>query len=137
MNNKINENEMPSSKKTKKLFFSFLLGGAIGSTIALLFAPKSGKLLRNDISRKTNELIEEGKVKTDHLWNKAKEEVGSSLDSANDFLNASKVNITNKAGKVKDAFKAGVSSYNETRKSGGDENITSAEDNENTKNQIT
>ncbi len=133
----MNDKEMTTIKKTKKLFISFLLGGAIGGTIALLLAPKSGKLLRNDISRKTSELIEEGKVKTDHLWNKAKEEVGSSLDSANDFLNASKVNIMNKAGKVKNAVKAGVSAYNEKRKSGSDENISSAADNENTKNQIT
>jgi gas vesicle protein len=133
----MNDKEMTTIKKTKKLFISFLLGGAIGSTIALLFAPKSGKLLRNDISRKTNELIEEGKVKTDHLWNNAKEEVGSSLDSANDFLSASKVNIMNKAGKVKDAFKAGVSAYNEKRKSGGDEKITSMENDETTNNEKT
>jgi gas vesicle protein len=119
----MNDKEMTAIKKTKKLFISFLLGGAIGGAIALLLAPKSGKLLRNDIGRKTNELIEEGKVKTDHLWNKAKEEVGSSLDSANDFLNTGKVNIINKAGKVKDAFKAGVSAYSEKRKSGRDENI--------------
>jgi gas vesicle protein len=117
------DKEMTAPQKTKGFLAGFLIGGAIGGSIALLYAPKSGKNLRNDISRKTNELISEGKIKTDHLWNNTKEEVGSILDSANDFLNTSKDKIMNKAGNVKDAIKTGVSAYNENRKSSDDENI--------------
>jgi gas vesicle protein len=62
-----------SLKKINGFFISFLLGGAIGSVIALLYAPKSGKLLRNDISRKTNELIEEGKKMSVDSLNEVKE----------------------------------------------------------------
>jgi gas vesicle protein len=131
------DNEMTTGKITKGLLAGFLIGGAIGGAIALLYAPKSGKLLREDISRKTNELIGEGKIKSEYLWNNTKEKVGSTLDSANNFLNTSKENIKNKTEKVKDAFKAGVSAYNEKRKSGGDENISSAEENENTYGKIT
>src|SRR5512147_3121085 len=116
------ENEMATGRITKGLITGFLIGGAIGWAIALLYAPKSGKLLRGDISRKTNELISEGKLRSEHLWNNTKEQVGSTLDSANDFLNTSKEQIKNKTEKVKDAFKAGVSTYKETRRSGGDEN---------------
>ncbi len=131
------DNEMTTGKITKGLLAGFLIGGAIGGAIALLYAPKSGKLLRNDISRKTNELIGEGKLKGEHLWNNTKEQVECTLDSANDFLNTSKEKIKNKTEKVKDAFKAGVSAYNEKRKSGGDENISSAAENENTYSKIT
>ena len=128
---------MTTGKITKGLLAGFLIGGAVGGAIALLYAPKSGKLLRNDISRKTNELIGEGKLKGEHLWNNTKEQVGSTLDSANDFLNTSKEKIRNKTEKVKDAFKAGVSAYNEEIKSGGGENISPAAENENTYSKIT
>ena len=45
-------------KKTKWVFISFLFGGAIGSSIALLYAPESGKHLRNDISDENKEFFE-------------------------------------------------------------------------------
>lgn len=40
-------------------FKGFLMGGAIGAVIALLYAPKSGKEMREDLKRKTEELLEE------------------------------------------------------------------------------
>lgn len=133
----MNDKEFTSVKKTKKFLLSFLLGGAIGSVIALLYAPKSGKHLRDDISRKTNELIGEGKLKSEHLWDKTKERVENTLDSANDFLSTSKEKIMNKAGKVKDTFKTKAGAYNELKKSGGDESISSAKENESTYNKTT
>ncbi len=109
---------MISGKTTKGLFIGFLVGGAIGSTIALLYAPKSGKHLRNDISRKTNELLEEGKKKTFDTWNDAKEMAENTFDNANDFLNTGMEKITRKTEKVKDALKSGYNAYSEKRKSG-------------------
>ncbi len=106
---------MISITKTTGLVTSFLLGGAIGGAIALLYAPQSGKHLRNDISRKTNELIDEGKKKTNDSWNDAKEKVESSIESANDFLNSGKEKIVRKVEKVKDAVKAGSNAYNDER----------------------
>jgi gas vesicle protein len=109
---------MKSIKKTKGLFFGFLLGGAIGGAIALLYAPKSGKNLRNDISRKTNEFIEDGRKKTVDTWNGAREKVESTLDNANDFLNTGLDKIGRKTEKVKDALKAGFNVSNDEIKSG-------------------
>jgi hypothetical protein len=97
---------MASGKKITVLFISFLLGGAIGSAIALLYAPKQGKYLRNDIGRKTNELIDEGKKKTYDSWDDAKEKAESTLESANDFLSTGMEKIVRKTEKVKDALKA-------------------------------
>ena len=44
-----------------------LAGAAVGGVIALLFAPKSGKELRQDVRGKTGELIESGKAKVGDL----------------------------------------------------------------------
>ncbi|NLP12077.1 YtxH domain-containing protein [bacterium] len=39
-------------------FKGFLIGSALGAVVALLFAPKSGKELRSDIKRKSEEAVE-------------------------------------------------------------------------------
>ncbi len=101
---------MTSMKKTKGLFIGFLLGSAIGGAIALLYAPKSGKRLRNDIRRKTNELIEDGRKITVDSWNGAREKVESTIDNANDYLVTGMEKISRKTEKVKDAIKAGFNS---------------------------
>ena len=99
------------------LFISFILGGAIGSTLALLYATKSGKHLRNDISRKTNQFIDEGEKKTHDLWNEAKEKAESTLVNANDFLNTNVEKIVNKTENVREALKSGFNAYNDKKKS--------------------
>lgn len=42
----------------KKFVFGAAIGGAIGALAALLFAPKKGSELRNDIKVKTDDLME-------------------------------------------------------------------------------
>jgi len=126
-----------SIKKTKGFFISFLLGGAVGGVLALLYAPKQGKLLRNDISRKTNELIEEGKKKTLDLWNGAEELAESTFDSANDFLNTGMEKIVRKTEKIKGAFKSGFSAYNNESGTGNHESSSFTENAEDPNTQIT
>ncbi|MCX6163555.1 MAG: YtxH domain-containing protein [Ignavibacteriae bacterium] len=109
---------MTSINKTKWYLFSFLAGGAVGSTIALLYAPESGRHLRKDIRRKTNDYIENGKKIVSNTWNDAKETAESALESANDFLNSSMEKIMRKKKKEKNALKSGYDAYNDERKSG-------------------
>lgn len=52
----------------------FLLGGAIGACLGLLFAPQSGKetrkkvkILFDDLGEKTGELIEEGRSRIEGI----------------------------------------------------------------------
>ena len=87
-----------TTKRTSGFILSFLIGSAVGSAIALMYAPKSGKHLRNDISRKTGELIDQGKK----------------------FLNTGVEKIVSKAEKVKDSFKTGIEAFKEERRSGKD-----------------
>lgn len=89
-----------------KIFISFLLGGIVGGAIALLYAPESGKRLRKDIGKKSNKLIDEGRKMAYDSWNDAKEKVESTLESANDVLNANVKMIARKTDKVKDALKS-------------------------------
>ena len=109
---------MITGKKLNGLFISFLVGGAVGSAIALLYAPKRGKQLRSDISRKTSDLIDQGKKLTYDSWNGAKEAAESTFESANEFLNTGVEKIIDKTEKIKDAFRTGIDTYKDERRSG-------------------
>ncbi|MBO0160233.1 YtxH domain-containing protein, partial [Vibrio parahaemolyticus] len=50
-----------------------LIGGGIGAIIALLFAPKSGQELREDIADATRKGLEKGRETAAHLQEKAGE----------------------------------------------------------------
>lgn len=58
----------------KKIAGAFLLGGVIGAVVALLYAPKSGRETRKDITRTARKI----KKETVHL-------VEDTIDSINDF----------------------------------------------------
>jgi len=102
-------------KKVNGVLLSFIIGSAVGSAIALLYAPQSGKNLREDISRKTNELIDDGKKLTYDTWNGAKDVAESTFETANDFLNTGVEKIVNKSEKIRDAFKSGVDAFKDER----------------------
>lgn len=128
---------MITMKKSKGLFISFLLGGALGGAIALLFAPKQGKHLRSDIGRKTNELFEGGRKKTFDLWNNAESMAESTLDSANDFLNTGVEKLARKTEKARNVLKSVLYDSDEERKSGNNAGISLMENAEDIRNQRT
>jgi gas vesicle protein len=128
---------MIPGKKISGFLMSFLLGSAVGGAIALLYAPKSGKNFRHDISKKTNDLIDEGKKLTTNSWNGVKDTVESTFDSANDFLNTGVEKIMHKTEKVKDAFRSGIDTYKDERKSGKNSTSLYNDDVEKTKTRIT
>lgn len=124
----------------KGLLIGFLTGSVVGSVIALLYAPKSGKELRGDIKiksdefledaesylqeakHKANELINDGKKKSERLVSDAKVKVDALLDEAESILknakekagvtyDSSKDKITKESDKLRNAVKAGIESY--------------------------
>jgi gas vesicle protein len=124
----------------KGLLIGFLTGAAVGSIIALLFAPKSGKELREDIKNKSQDFIEdadkylsnakdkasqlinEGKKKSEKLVADTKEKVETLLGEAERILNDAKDKAGNavhtgkekleKEGeRLKTALKAGMDAY--------------------------
>lgn len=122
---------MISIKRTTWYFGSFILGGVIGSAIALLYAPESGRHLRRDISRKTNELIEDGKKKAQDTWNEAKETAENTIEIAKDFLNTNVEKVVRKTEMAKDALKSGYTAYYDERKAGDNQSKREMEEVEN------
>ena len=117
-----------------KILISLLIGGAVGSAIALLFAPKSGREIRSDISQKTKEIIEDGKNTSEQLWTGTKEKVGNIMDGANEILNKARILIVDEAKKVKTAASAGYNKYTEESKSEEEERKSFMENEEPNKN---
>ena len=93
-------------KTINGMLLGFLLGGVIGGAIALLYAPQKGKHFRKNLSKKTNELIDEGKYKTSDLWDDTKEKTESALESANNILNTGVEKIAHETEKIKDGLKS-------------------------------
>ncbi|MDD5360733.1 MAG: YtxH domain-containing protein [Ignavibacteria bacterium] len=110
---------MTLTKQISGIFFGLVLGGAVGSAIALLYAPKEGKYLRRDISRKANEFVDEERKKVSDSWNGIKEKTGHILDSANDAVKSNVEFITDKTVLVADAFISGYNAYKEEKNSAG------------------
>jgi gas vesicle protein len=71
------EYEREEASATTKLTY-LLIGGGIGAIVALLFAPKSGQELREDIADATRKGLEKGKEAAGQIGEKAGEyyEVG-------------------------------------------------------------
>jgi gas vesicle protein len=107
---------MITEQKSKKFFISFLLGGAIGGAIALLYAPKSGKHLRNDISKRTGKIIKDGKKLTTKSWNDAKDFAGNTYERAGNLVNSGMGTISEQTENVKDAINSGMNAFRDERK---------------------
>ena len=68
---------------------TFFSGLAIGAAFGILFAPKSGKELRNDIKDNAEKLIKTGKESVSEVFEKTKEfvEVGKEkIDKLKDLV---------------------------------------------------
>lgn len=122
---------MLSLKNTAGIAISFILGSAIGGTVALLYAPKPGKQFRNDISRKTNSIIEDSRKKASEMLDGAKEITESALINANEVLSSNVDKVINKTDKIKEAYNAGYNAFNNERIAGKNEKSPEQESTEN------
>ncbi len=117
----------------KGLLIGFFTGGLIGAALALLYAPKSGKELREDLrqstdkiledaehyldtaKKKATELINDGKEKSETLIAEAKTKANELLKDAEDILASAKKRVADEAATVQTAVKEGVDAYKEQR----------------------
>lgn len=81
------------SENSRNLLAGLFVGGLVGATLGILFAPKSGKETREEISRKTDEIL----VKTKEGYKKAADKCAETVQSSKS--------------KLKGAIDAGVEAY--------------------------
>ena len=79
------------SSSTSNFTYGFVAGGLIMGTLALLFAPKSGKKLRSDINSKLGGA-------TNDLLSSAGGYLSNAKEKANSLLNDGKDSVTNMFG---------------------------------------
>jgi gas vesicle protein len=77
--------------------FTFVVGVGVGAAAALLFAPKAGEDLREDIAGRVNDGVDhlrstgkDLKRRGQKLVNMAKDEAADALDAATDAFNHAK-----------------------------------------------
>lgn len=129
---------------SKGLLIGLFTGGALGAAMALLYAPKSGKELRKDIRDRSDEyldeaekyisqarekavdminegkkrsekLIKDAKDRSDQLMKDAERVYKDAKGKASDSIKTGKESLDQKKEQVRDAIKAGVDAYKESK----------------------
>ena len=116
-------------------FKGFLFGGLLGAIAALLFAPKSGREMREDISRRSQELKDDVELKLEHAVKRAEEILAESRQKLENFRNDARAEFKNleesaaskyregkdalrdEKGRIKEAVHAGVAAYKNEKQS--------------------
>jgi gas vesicle protein len=95
------------------LIAGFAIGALVGSVVGLLFAPKSGKELREDIKDKSAEYYGKAKETAAKTYEATKEKVGTYYDAAKDYLDE-------KVSGIKGAVETGIRTAKERIKKTGE-----------------
>lgn len=110
------------SESKKGFVIGLITGTVIGSVVALLFAPKSGKELRQDIKNKSNEILEDTteylnntKERVVSAYNEAKRKVGDYLEDSELTYEKGKNYVEQEGTRIKTAVKAGIDNYKENK----------------------
>ena len=74
-------------------FKGFLVGGLIGAIMALLYAPKSGKETREDISKKTEEFAQRAKEEYEAALEKSKKTYRAAIDRLKNLENVAQKKV--------------------------------------------
>ena len=96
------EYERDEANATTKLTY-LLIGGGIGAVLALLFAPKSGQELREDIAVATKKGIEKSKETAVHLQEAAEDYYEVTRDRASDLYDTAQEKASEIGEKAKSA----------------------------------
>ena len=113
-----------SGSAAEKLTF-LLIGAGIGATLALLFAPKSGRELREDIAdaTKAGEGARRVGDAANDYYETGRKRVGDLYDTARDKVSQGAGSVSEVAGRQKDqisaAIEAGKQAYLEEKRRSG------------------
>jgi len=118
------ENDSTSSAVDRLTYL--LIGAGIGATVALLFAPKSGRELRGDIADASRKSIDYTTEKARQLGDKAQDVYGQAAQKAQDLygqtaqkatdlIEAGKETVAAKREQLQAAIDAGKDAYAEEK----------------------
>src|SRR5262245_22744179 len=96
-----------------ELTFAFLLGGVVGATVALLFAPASGEETRKRIKDATDEVSSNVTEHYGRIRDKAEIEVSRLKNRASDGINQAKSFYDQKKSKIREAYSEGKRAFEE------------------------
>lgn len=116
---------MGDNDTSSKLSY-FLIGAGVGAVVALLFAPKAGRELREDISGATKRSIDYANTNAKALGQKASTAYSTSREKANELyglsrektqniVEAGKSVISEQKNRVTAAIEAGKRAYQEKK----------------------
>jgi gas vesicle protein len=131
-----------TSGLSKGLLIGLLTGGAVGAALALLFAPKSGRELRSDISAVTNDyvdkvgemmnsateraqqIVNDGRTRAESIVDEAREKASTLLTDAEKIVADARAkaattggSLKESAARISDAAKAGTEAFKEEMRS--------------------
>jgi len=115
-----------SEQRTVGFLKGLLIGGLIGVVAGILFAPKSGKETREQIAKKSDELITKAKEEFEHSLEKGKKAYETMVGGISEFqegtkdkvaswADAGKETLEDSKGRLKRAVEAGIDAYKEEK----------------------
>ena len=121
---------------SKGLLIGLFTGGALGAALALLFAPKSGRELRSDISEVTNryidkagdvlnaanersrEIINEGRSRAENIVDEARSKASTLLSDAERIVSDARAKVAGTGGRIANDLKGGASKLVDAARAG-------------------
>jgi len=92
-----------------------IIGGLIGAAVGILFAPKSGKETREDISRKTQDLLSRAKEEYESAVEKSKKAYEAAVEKMKEFQAMARTKASDAGQKVDDLAEKSMETIDETR----------------------
>lgn len=125
------DQERDEANVSTKLTY-LLVGGAIGAIVALLFAPKSGKELREDIADATRQGLEKGKEAAATFGERAGEYYEVTREKASEIYHDAQDKVGEMTDKAKDAVSSAKNPFSAAIEAGKDAYIEEKRKNEST-----
>jgi len=92
-----------------------IIGGLIGAAAGILFAPKSGKETREDISRKTQDLLSRAKEEYESAMEKSKKAYEAAIEKMKEVQTLAKARVAEAGGKAEDLVEKGMETLDDTK----------------------
>jgi len=90
------------SENNGDLMKGFIIGGLVGAVLGILFAPKSGRETREDIARKTEDVLERARGEYEKAVDKSKRAYEAAVKRLQDLEVKAKEKVEEVEGKVAD-----------------------------------